>query len=84
MESIPEEIRSENWWIVLCDGTPVAGNHGGGVTLLVEIRLTRIIGYTLRTLRLSPIIDALDKFLDRIRAHIGWMVPEGPGPRRYP
>ncbi|MBW8012252.1 MAG: hypothetical protein FVQ83_13615 [Chloroflexi bacterium] len=42
LASIPEERRSESWWLVLRDGTPVAGNHGGGVTLLEEIRYNNI------------------------------------------
>lgn len=77
-------MRGKTWWLVLRDGTPVAGNHGGGVMLLEEIRLTRPIGVVLRNLRVSPIIDMLDKLLDLIRARIGWMVPEGDSPRRYP
>ena len=81
---MPEERRSNCWWIVLHDGTLVAGDDDGGVTLLVEIQVTRRIGLALRRLRLSPIIDALDKLLARHRGSLSQLVPEGSAPRRYP
>ncbi len=84
LASVPEEGRLECWWLVLRDGTPVAGDRGGGVMLFCELQLTRPLGRTLRALRLSPLIDALDKLLSQSRKYIGWFVPEGPAPRRYP
>ena len=84
LASVPEERRSKCWWIVLHDGTLVAGDDGGGVTLLVELQLTRRIGLALRTLRLSPFIDALDKLIARHRGRLSRLVPEGSAPRRYP
>lgn len=63
---------------------PVAGVGGGGVLLLAEIQLTRPLGRVLRTLRLSPVIDGLDRVLARYRQRLGRFVPEGPAPRRYP
>ena len=84
LESVPEESRSERWWIVLRDGIPIAGDDGGGITLMVELRATRRIGLLLRKFRLSPLIDALDILMDRYRGRLGRLVPEGSGPRRYP
>ncbi len=84
LASVPEEMRSECWWLVLRDGTPVAGDGGAGVMLFAEVRLTRPLGRVLRALRLSPVVDALDTFVTRYRKRLGRFVPEGPAPRRYP
>jgi predicted DCC family thiol-disulfide oxidoreductase YuxK len=84
LASVPEEARGECWWLVLRDGTPVAGDSGGGIALLAEVRLTRPLGSVLRALRASALVDALDKLVARHRARLGSLVPEGPAPRRYP
>jgi hypothetical protein len=81
---VPQEKRTECWWLVLRDGTPVAGDGGGGVMLFAELRLTRPLGRVLGALRLSPLVDLLDKALSRCRKHLGRFVPEGSAPRRYP
>jgi hypothetical protein len=84
LASVPEERRGECWWLVLRDGTPVAGDGGGGVLLFAEVQLTRPIGRVLMTLRLSPVIDGLDGLLAHHRRRLGRFVPDGPAPRRYP
>lgn len=57
---------------------------GGGVAVFLEVRLTRPLGIVLRALRLSRLIDALDKLVARHRSRLGDLVPEGPAPKRYP
>lgn len=84
LASVPEERRGACWWLVRRDGTPVAGDAGGGVMLLSEIRLTRSVGRALAALRLSPVVDTLDKLLAWSRSWLGRFVPDGPAPRRYP
>jgi hypothetical protein len=84
LASVPEEARNECWWLVLRDGTPVAGDGGGGVELLAEVRLTRPLGGALRALRASTLVDALDRLVARHRGRLGRFVPDGPAPRRYP
>jgi hypothetical protein len=84
LASVPDEARNDCWWLVLRDGTTVPGDAGGGVALLVEIRLTRPIGSLLRMLQTSPLIDALDKLVSRHRGALGRVVPDDPAPRRYP
>ena len=84
LASVPDEKRGECWWFVLRDGTPVEGDRGGGVLLFNEIRLTRPIGRVLRVLRLSAIVDAIDRVLSRYRQRLSRFVPDGPAPRRYP
>ena len=81
---VSEEKRGECLWPVRRDGTPVAGDDGGGVLLFMEVQLTRPLGHVLHAARLSPVIDALDKALARYRTRLGQFVPEGPAPRRYP
>ncbi len=84
LASVPEERRRECWWIVLQDGTAVAGDGGGALALFAEMQLTQPLGRLLRVLRLSPVFDTLDRLLARYRAALGRFVPEGPAPRRYP
>jgi hypothetical protein len=81
---VPEEARDECWWLVRRNGTPIAGDAGGGVALFAEVRLTRALGRVLRTLRASALIDTLDKLVARHRGRLGRLVPDGPAPRRYP
>jgi len=84
LASVPEERRSKCWWFICPDGTPVQGDRGGGVMLFAAIELTRPLGHFLGTLRLSPVIDVVDKGLSHYRKRIGRFVPEGPAIRRYP
>ena len=84
LAGVAEERRGECWWLVLRDATLIAGDGGGGVALLVELRLTRPVGRLLQTLRLSPIVDTLDRGLTHARKHLGRFVPEGAALRRYP
>ena len=79
-----QEARDECWWLVLRDGTPIAGDAGGAVALFAEVRLTELLGRALRTLHASALLDALDKVVARHRGRLGRLVPEGPAPRRYP
>jgi hypothetical protein len=81
---VPENRRTECWWIVRRDAMPVAGKAGGGIVLLTEIRLTRWLGRVLGVLGLSPLIDALDALIARHRVRLSRFVPDGPAPRRYP
>jgi hypothetical protein len=84
LASVAEERRTECWWFVLEDGTPVAGDGGGLVPLLTTVGLTRPVGHVLGWLRLSPVLDLLDKVLSRSRGQLSRLVPDGPAPRRYP
>lgn len=84
LASVPEESRAESFWIVLHDGSPVAGNDGGGLTLLSQLSLTRRIGLILQALKLSSVIDVLYKLIAHYRGALGKLVPEGIAPHRYP
>ena len=84
LSSVPEDLRTRCWWVALCDGTLVAGDGGGGVQVLTELQLTRPLGQVLKSVRLSTVIDALDKLIARYRKNLGKFVPDGPSPRRFP
>jgi hypothetical protein len=84
LTSVPEARRTESWWLVLRDGMPIAGNAGGGVALLTELPGMRMIGHLFKTLRLSRVVDALDKLVARQRGWLSRFVPDGTAPRRYP
>jgi hypothetical protein len=84
LASVPEELRPESWWLILPDGTPVAGNRGGGVILLSEIHMTRPLGRLLKALHLSGLLDALDIFFARQRSKLSPLVPKGTAPCRFP
>jgi hypothetical protein len=79
---VPEELREASWWLVRADGTPIAGDEGGGLALFAELRLTRRLGRALRPL--TPGVDALDRLVARNRDRLARFVRDGPGPRRYP
>ena len=81
---MPEDARGECWWLVLRDGTPVAGDGGAGVLVLSELRATRSLGRALERVGATPLVDALDKLVTRHRAGLGRIVPDGAAPRRYP
>jgi hypothetical protein len=83
LADIPEDKRSECWWLALRDGTLVAGNKGGGVALLLELQSTRSLGRVLQALRLSAFVDLMDTLLSHQRKRLSPLVPDGPAPRRY-
>jgi len=47
--------------------------------LFARIQLTRPLGGVLRALRLSPLVDAVDKALAKYRKRLGRFVPERRG-----
>jgi len=52
--------------------------------LLKEVQTPRWLGRLLATVRMSPIIDALDHFLAHQRGRLSRFVPNGSALRRYP
>jgi predicted DCC family thiol-disulfide oxidoreductase YuxK len=81
---VADAERRETWWLATRDGTLLRGDRGGGVALFAELRLTAPLGRALRVLRLSPLVDAIDRVVSRYRARLGRFVPERMPLRRYP
>jgi len=84
LASVPEDKRELSWWIILRDGTPIAGDTGGGVVLLAELPGLRVIGRLLQSLRLSRVVDAFDKLIAHYRGQLSRIVPDVTPLRRYP
>lgn len=79
---LPEHERFETWHLPAPDGS-LAGHGAGVVRLLGALRLTRPLG---RLLGLVP-DGALDRaygVVARQRGRLGRLVPDRPGPRRFP
>jgi hypothetical protein len=66
------------------DGALIPGHPGGGVALLSQMHVTRLISRLLSTFHLSLFIDALDRRFAVWRSWMSDYVPDGPAPRRYP
>lgn len=84
LTSVPKDKRELSWWLIRRDGAPLAGDAGGGVALLAELPGLRRFGRLLKTLRLSPLVDALDKLVAHYRGRLSHIVPDVAPPRRYP
>jgi hypothetical protein len=74
----------ESWWLILRDQTPIPGDHGGGLALMAEIEATRLFSRLLIVLHLSPLVDALDRFVAQQRGWLSRFVPDVVVLRRYP
>jgi hypothetical protein len=54
------------------------------VALLAELPGLRLLGRLLKTLWLSPVVDALDKLVAHYRGRLSRIVPDVTASRRYP
>jgi predicted DCC family thiol-disulfide oxidoreductase YuxK len=79
---LPEDERFETWHLAAPDGS-LAGHGAGVVELLGALRLTRPLG---RLLGLVPnrALDRAYGVVARQRGRLGRLVPDRPGPRRFP
>lgn len=84
LASVSEDKRELSWWIILRDGTPIAGDAGGGVALLAELPGLRVFGHLLKAFQLSLVVDALDKLVAHHRGRLSHIIPDVTVPRRYP
>ena len=84
LSRIPVEKRPDSWWLVRRDATPVAGNNGGWIALLSEMRSTRLLSRLIAWLRLTRLLDWWADFLTKHRGKVADYLPEGPGPHRFP
>jgi len=79
---LPEDERRESWHLASTDGR-VAGNGAGGVELLGSTSLTRPAALVLGRIP-GRALDGAYAVLARHRGLLGRVVPDGPGPRRFP
>lgn len=80
---IPEEQIAESWQLI--EPTGVRLMHGpAGIRLLEYISATRWLGWVLQSLRLTPVVTAVNRLLGRIRRPLARFFPNPRLPRRWP
>ena len=80
---IPAHQVSQSWQLI--EPTGVRLMHGpAGIRLLEHIPATRWLGRLLRTLRLTPLLTAVNRLLGRIRKPLARFFPNPRLPRRWP
>lgn len=73
----------KSWQLIEPDGTRLT--HGDAVVRLLEtVDATRWLGVLLRASRLTWLATALDRLISRARPYASRIVPNKPGPRRWP
>jgi predicted DCC family thiol-disulfide oxidoreductase YuxK len=82
LHEVPAGERDASWWLVLTDRSAV-GRGTGGRELLQSLRLTRPFAGLLRLVP-NAALDAAYGFIARHRRGLGRLVPDRPGPRRFP
>jgi hypothetical protein len=82
LERLPQEERHATWRLVLRDGTLV-GRGAGGVELLEAMSLTRPASRVLAHVP-RAVLDQAYEIAASQRSRLGRLVPDGPGPRRFP
>ena len=82
LEALPEEERFASWHLAIPGRTPV-GQGRGAIEVLHAMTPTRAVS---RALALVPglVLDSIYVVLARNRAHLGRLVPDQPGPVRFP
>ena len=80
---IPEQQVQDSWQLI--EPTGVRMMHGpAGIRVLECIPATRWLGWILHTLRLTPLVTAVNRLLSRIRKPLGRFFPDPRLPRRWP
>jgi predicted DCC family thiol-disulfide oxidoreductase YuxK len=80
---IPAQQVSESWQLIEPSGVRLM--HGpAGIRVLEYIPATRWLAWLLRTLRLTGLATAVNRFLGRIRKPLARFFPNPDIPRRWP
>jgi hypothetical protein len=80
---IPEDQIQDSWQLIEPSGVRMM--HGpAGIRVLEYIPATRWLAWILRTLRLTPLVTAVNRLLSRIRKPLGRFFPNPRVPRRWP
>jgi predicted DCC family thiol-disulfide oxidoreductase YuxK len=82
LEGVPDDARMATWRLVLPDGTLVERGRGC-VVLLRTMRRTRPAGRLLDALP-NRVVGSTYGFVARHRSRLGRLVPDRPGPHRFP
>ena len=82
LDVVPEAERYATWHLALPDGALV-GQGTGGVELLGAMSVTRPASRVLARVP-DGILDRAYEVVASHRGLLGRLVPDGPGPRRFP
>jgi predicted DCC family thiol-disulfide oxidoreductase YuxK len=82
LEAVDEDERFTSWHLAMPDGA-VVGRGAGGVELLRSMSLTRRVGDGLARIPRRP-LELAYEIVARNRRALGRVVPDRPGPRRFP
>jgi len=83
LEQLPEEERFKTWWLAERDGR-LRSHTDGGVALLGHMHMTRPLARRLQRPRIEGALARLDNLVAHHKSRLGKVVPNGPGPYRYP
>jgi hypothetical protein len=83
MSRIPAHEIQESWQIIEPTGERTMRGPAG-IRLLGYLPATRWLAWILRTLRLTPLVTALNKLLGQIREPLGRFFLNPRVPRRWP
>jgi predicted DCC family thiol-disulfide oxidoreductase YuxK len=80
---VPDQQIEASWQLI--EPTGVRLMHGSAAIRVLELLPpTRWLAFVLRTLRLTPLATAVNRFLSRIRKPLGRFFPNPQIPRRWP
>ena len=80
---IPEQDIQASWQLI--EPTGVRLMHGpAAIRLLEHLPATAWLGWSLRRLRLTALVTAVNRLLGRIRKPLGRFFPDQRRPRRWP
>ena len=79
---LPHEERFATWYLAQPGGS-IVGYGTGGVQLLEAMRLTRRAGHALARVP-AGLLDGAYSVIAGRRSALGRLVPDRPGPRRFP
>jgi hypothetical protein len=80
---LTEEQLKFSWQLIECDGTRLTKGPAA-VRLMELLRPTRWLGRLCRPRLLTAVVGAIDHLISVSRPKLSHLVPEGPGPRRWP
>ncbi|MDQ3956962.1 MAG: hypothetical protein M3273_01435 [Actinomycetota bacterium] len=80
---LTEEQLRFSWQLIECDGTRLTKGPAA-VRLLELLAPTRLLGRLCRPCRLTGLIGLIDHAIDVLRPWLSRIVPDKPGPRRWP
>jgi predicted DCC family thiol-disulfide oxidoreductase YuxK len=83
MGQISERDWDRSWQLVFPDGRRLMSGEAT-VELLSRLARTRWLGRALMVLHLTPLVTVIYLAVSRVRPYLSRLVPDEPGPRRFP